>query len=312
MTRKRSTLRVSIAALLLAAANAGAQSTSGEPQCGALADDAARGIEACTKVINSGRYAGPELAKAYYSRGTGYSRAGDFERAIADLSVAIQLDPKLPAAYYNRALAQSALGESDRAIADYDAALALNARDADVLRGRAVEWIAKGDFKRALADFDASIRLGESAVGYFGRARAKYYASDFTGAASDFYRAHSLAASQYSAIWLYLARKRADIPGEKTLGQEAGTQGAGSWPAPIVALYLGKSTPRAVQEAAVDLNAARQRAQRCEANYYIAQWHILRGERDAALPLLRDAASACPLGFIEQEAAVAELRRLGR
>ena len=29
----------------------------------------------------------------------------------------------------------------------------------------------------------------------------------------------------YTALWIYLARKRADIPGEKTLAQEAGTNG---------------------------------------------------------------------------------------
>ena len=87
-------------------------------------------------------------------------------------------------------------------------------------------------------------------TGYFGRGRARFYAGDFMPAASDFIRAHQLDPSIYTALWLFLARKRADIPGEKTLAQEAGTSGAGEWPAPVVGLYLGKTTPEAVQKAA--------------------------------------------------------------
>jgi lipoprotein NlpI len=114
----------------------------------------------------------------------------------------------------------------------------------------------------------------------------------------------------YTAIWLYLARKRADIAGEKTLAQEAGTSGAGNWPAPIVALYLGTTTPEAVQKAATSQDPTRQRDQRCEANFYVGQWHVLRGAPGAATPLLRDAVMGCPPAFIEYEGAVAELKRL--
>ena len=100
------------------------------------------------------------------------------------------------------------------------------------------------------------------------------------------------------------------MPGEKTLAKEAGTSGAGDWPAPVVGLYLGATTPEAVQSAAADLNPVRQRDQRCEANFYVAHWHVLRGARDAAAQLLREAQSGCPSTFIEHEGAVAELRRL--
>ena len=180
-------------------------------------------------------------------------------------------------------------------------------------RGRisaARELSVKGGLPAAIADYEDAIASTRGMSCYFGRGRARYYAGDFMGAASDFGRAHRMDASIYTALWIFLARKRADIPGERTLAQEAGTSGAGEWPSPLVGLYLGSTTPEAVQKAAVHQDATRHRDQRCEASFYIAQWQILRGNRDAATTLLRDAASICPSVFAEHEAAIAELRRL--
>ena len=297
--------------MLISALIAFAQTPPKEPQCGGVTGDPVLAIEACTRVIEFGSLAKPDLAKAYYSRGTEWANQGNHDRALADLGLALELDPGFAPAYYNRALSWSSKGDSDRAIADYGAALKLRPQDANGYVGRAVEYTVKGDYKRAIADYEAAIRLEpESPSGYFGRGRARYYAGDFMSAASDFYRAHQLDPGMYTAIWLFLARKRADIPGEKTLAREAGTSGFGVWPAPVVALYLGSATPDAVTRAAAHPDAVRQRDLRCEASFYIAQWHLLRGARDPAAQLLRDAESTCPRTFIEHEGAVAELRRL--
>jgi lipoprotein NlpI len=299
-----------VAALLcVTAPNALAQPK--EPQCGGVTANPALAIEACTRAIEFGSLEKPELAKAYYSRGTEWANQGNHERALADFELALQLDPKFAAAYYNRALSWSAKGESDRAISDYDATLKLKLSDGNVHIGRAVEYTIKGDYRRAIADYDEAIRIEpEAAPGYFGRGRARYYAGDFVSAASDFYRAHQISPGMYTALWLFLARKRADISGEKTLAQEAGTTGAGAWPAPVVALYLGTTTPDAVIRAAAHPDPGRQRDLRCEANFYVGEWQILRGAREPAAQLLRDAESTCSRRFIEHEGAVAELRRL--
>jgi lipoprotein NlpI len=303
---------VRAAALLLTATIAvNAFAAEKEPQCGDASGNPEAAIKACTRLIEFGSLSRPELAKAYYSRGTEWANQGSHERAIADFTLAIELDPKFAAAYYNRALSQSEKAESDLAIADYSAALQLAPKDWRAYVGRAVEWTVKGEYKRALADYDTMIQLEPQRLsGYFGRARVRFYAGEFTSAASDFARAHQLEPGMYTALWLFLARKRADIAGEKTLAQEAGTNGSGRWPAPVVGLFLGSSSPEAVQKAATDLNVVRQRDQRCEANFYIAQWHILRGARDTAAELLRAARATCPSSFIEHEGAVAELRRL--
>lgn len=279
--------------------------------CGTITGNPRAAIEACTRAIEFLSLDRPDLAKAYYSRGTEYAALGNHDRALPDFNMAIELDPNLASAYYNRALAWSAKGESDRALADYDTAGKLNPRDANVFLGRGAEWIAKGDYRRAMAQYDDALRLNaESSPAWFGRGRARFYAGDFMMAASDLYRAHDLAPGIYSAIWLYLARKHADIPGERTLAREAGTSGSGQWPAPVVGLYLGNTPPDAVARAASNPDPARARDLKCEASFYIGQWHVLRGARDAAIPLLKEAESTCPRSFIEREGAAAELTRL--
>ena len=281
------------------------------PECGQVTGDPDLAIKVCTRLIEFASLDKPELAKTYHTRGTEWANQGNHDRAIADYTMAIELEPKLADAYYNRALSWSEKGEHDRAIADYDATLQMSPRETRAHVGRAVELTAKGDYKRALADYESVIGIEpKNMSGYFGRGRGRFYSGDYMSAASDFIRAHQLDGSAYTALWLFLARKRAEIPGERTLAAEAGTSGAGAWPAPIVGLYLGSTTPEAVMNAAAGGTAAEQRDRRCEASFYIAQWHLLRNARDAAVPLLREAQKACPSAFMEHEGAVAELRRL--
>lgn len=299
------------AALALAVIATAAHTADNLKDCGQSTGDPKAAVDACTRAIEFLSLDRPDLAKAYYSRGTGYAALGNYDRALPDYNMALQLDPNLANAYYNRALAWSAKGESDRALADYDAAVKLSPRDANAFLGRGAEWIAKGDYRRAVTQYDEALRLNsESSSAWFGRGRARFYAGDFMMAASDLYRAHDLAPGVYSALWLYLARKHADIPGERTLAREAGTKGDGAWPAPVVGLYLGNSSPDAVARAASNPDPARARDLKCEASFYIGQWHVLRGARDAAIPLLKEAESTCPRSFIEREGAAAELTRL--
>ena len=53
----------------------------------------------------------PQLALAYYNRGTAYNALGEYERAIEDLEEAISLDPQLEQAYHNRGATYKKLGE---------------------------------------------------------------------------------------------------------------------------------------------------------------------------------------------------------
>src|SRR5918995_3175925 len=50
-------------------------------------------IGGCTALIQSGSYAGRDLATVYVIRATAHQRKGDLDRAIEDYERAIKLDP---------------------------------------------------------------------------------------------------------------------------------------------------------------------------------------------------------------------------
>ena len=304
-------LAASALAAALLAIPAQAQQTDAE-RCASLSGQPDVAIKHCTRAIESGKFTGEELAKLHYNRGIEWAGKGEHARAIADYDAAIRIDPKSAEAYFNRGHAWANRGDSDRAISDYSAAIRLNAKDPAALVSRAAEHLLKGDYARASADFEAAVKLdpkGKDTL--FGRGRARFYTGDFAGAVTDMEQSYKMDPNIYSALWLYLARKRAgNANAEEMLDAETRSDRAGGWPGPLALLYLGRTDVGSVQAAATDRVAKIQSDQLCEANFYLAHWHLLRNERDSALPLLKQAQAGCPKDFLEYEGAVAELRRL--
>jgi lipoprotein NlpI len=302
-----------LAAALLAVPAAQAQQTDAE-RCATLSGQPELAIKHCTSAIQSGKVQGEELAKLHYNRGIEWASKGEHARAIADYDAAIRLDPKFAEAYFNRGHAWANRADPDRAIADYGAAIRLNPKDPAALASRAAEWLLKGEHARAIEDFDAALKLDPKNGGaLFGRGRARFYAGDFAGAVTDMEPALKIEPNSYSALWLYLARKRAgSTEADEKLDAETRSDRAGGWPGPLALLYLGRTDVNSVQAAATDRVSKIQNDQLCEANFYLAHWHLLRDERDRALPLLKQAQAGCPKDFLEYEGAVAELRRLAR
>jgi lipoprotein NlpI len=83
------------------------------------------------------------------------------------------------------------------------------------------------------------------------------------------------------------------------------------WPAPVIRLFMDQTTPAAVLAAADDPDATRKKGQVCEANFYSGELSLTKGLKDEATRLFRLAASDCPHGFNEWDAANAELKALG-
>jgi lipoprotein NlpI len=301
------------AAMLLGAAGVHAQSTPDSERCASITGNPDLAIQHCTRAIESGKFSGEPLSQLHLNRGIEWAAKGDFDRAIADYDAAIKLHPKSADAHYNRGNAWARKGDPDRAIADYDAAIRLDPKEAAAYGGRAVEWSVKGDYARAIADYDAAIKLDpKSSSALLGRGRARFYGGDFQRAALDMEQAMKAEPSEYTALWLYLARKRAGATdAEETLDRD--TRAArGGWPSAIIVLYLGRTDASSVLAASTDPDPKRQRDQRCEANFYLAHWHLLRNERERALALLKEAQDGCPRDFLEYEGTLAELRRLQR
>jgi len=76
-----------------------------------------------------------------------------------------------------------------------------------------------------------------------------------------------------------------------------------TWPYPLVELFLGE------QEAGQVIATANSPGERCEANFYIGEWHLMKGREQDAIRMLQTAAEMCPKNFVEYSGAVAELTR---
>ena len=84
-----------------------------------------------------------------------------------------------------------------------------------------------------------------------------------------------------------------------------------AWPAPVIRLFLGQTTPAAVRAAADDPDPAKQTGQVCEANFFSGEWALRNGAKDEARRLFLLAAGDCPKSFVQWGAAREELTSLG-
>jgi tetratricopeptide (TPR) repeat protein len=99
------------------------------------------------------------LLYAYNNRGIARLDGGEFDKAIADLSKAVEIDPKFAAAYYNRGRAYNGKVDADPAIADFDKAIELAPRFAAAYFNRARAYRNKGEFTLAIGDYIKSLSL---------------------------------------------------------------------------------------------------------------------------------------------------------
>ena len=107
-------------------------------------------------------------------------------------------------------------------------------------------------------------------------------------------------------LWRYLARTRTGDSSAKELTANAARLKNKDWPYPVVEFYLG-------QRSAVEMSsAATKPEERCEAQFYLGEWHLLRGNRTQAVESLRTAVNTCPKTFYEYDGALAELKRLNQ
>lgn len=262
---------------LLSAATACAQSNNDAQQCKSVSNNPDVAIKHCSAAIDSKKFTGAPLADLFTSRGVEWS----------------------------------VKGETDRAIADFDASLKLVPNNASVLHARAVELAVRGDYARAVADLDATLKLNPKAAGaHFARGRTRFYMGDFATAEHDLDAELKARPNAYTAIWVYLARARLRPDDAGVQLERDSRRVRAGWPSSVIALYAGTTNIESVTIAARDTDPVRNREIRCEADFYIAHWHLLKNEREPGAKLLRQVRDNCPKNLLEYEGAVAELRRL--
>jgi hypothetical protein len=170
---------------------------------------------------------------------------------------------------------------------------------------------AEPDLNKIIVHYNAVIRRDpKDDDAYFHRGLANFYDGFLPLALTDLSQASKLDPEYpYYALWLYILDKRRNEPSR--LPQAIARINMTKWPAPVVRLFLGQTTPAVVLAAADDPDAHVKKGQICEANFYSGELALQQNVRQEAVRLFRLAAAGCPHDFVEGPAAYAELRALG-
>ena len=120
-----------------------------------------------------------QTAKEYLKKGTEYTKTGEYQSAIDDLTECLRIDTNYALAYNMRGFAYRNLGNYEEAIADYTRAIRIDPdridddiADAKYWRGEA--YYNLGNYEKAIADFTEFIRLApDIADTYYNRGLAK-------------------------------------------------------------------------------------------------------------------------------------------
>jgi tetratricopeptide (TPR) repeat protein len=148
-----------------------------------------KGIEACNEAIELN----PNIAQAYYNRGTAYGKLKEHEEAIEDYNKALELNPEYAAAYNNRGTAYGELKQYEEAIEDYNKAIELNPNIAQGYNNRGNAYGKLKQYEEAIEDYNKAIELNPNiAQGYNNRGNAYGELKQYEKAIEDYNKALEL------------------------------------------------------------------------------------------------------------------------
>jgi tetratricopeptide (TPR) repeat protein len=153
-----------LVAVVLATAGFSTSAAAGMSQdlASCTAAEGRNSAAACTRVMDSGRLPQEQFYIGYFNRGSGYRRAGDFDKALADFRRVVKLKPAFARGYHMRGLVQADLGAREDALADLDRAIELDKGAWSTYYARASLLQAKGENDGALADLKTAGELKPS------------------------------------------------------------------------------------------------------------------------------------------------------
>jgi lipoprotein NlpI len=235
-------------------------------------------IASYTKMINSGRFEGVELAGMYQERGFIYTRLDQLDKALQDYTDALRLNPNYIIAYINRSIVLQKLGKYQEAFHDLNDAQALDPNNTDVYRTRGnLNFILK-QYAAAAQDFETFLRITPS--------------------------------DQYRMIWLYLSEKNLDRDAQWKLSRYAKHANLDQWPGAMIHLYLGDTTYQLVVQALTGNARGFSIGNICEAYFYLAQYFLIHNDQTTAIKYFQKAADTKAKNFLEYELSLHYLREL--
>ena len=256
----------------------------------------------------------PNYAGAYYNRAQAYIGKQDVERALADYDQAIWLQPNFADAFGNRGVLYLARGQSNKAIADFGTAIRLSPRDVTFWTNRGNANLTIGKYGDALRDFDQALQIdpGNPST-YLGRGRARLFAGDTTASVEDFKTAIRLRPSNpYPVIWLHIARTHNGEADRDEFAENAAKVRRDFWPTALLDYYLGTMDSEQVRAVALNGPAREKEKRICEAEFYLGEFAVHKGQPTVARTLLEAVLAGCRPYDVVYSAAVAELKLVPR
>ena len=117
------------------------------------------GLNACTRMISSGRFKDKALAAIYRARGSWKQKKGELDAALADYGISIRIEPDNVESYDYRADVYQQQGEFDRALEDYNRASRIDPTYAAAYYSRGLIYEKKGDIAQARAEYNSAIAV---------------------------------------------------------------------------------------------------------------------------------------------------------
>jgi lipoprotein NlpI len=241
-------------------------------------------------------------------RATAYHRAGDLDRAIADLDAALALRPDSVDLYRQRSQVRFDKGERFGGMADLSYVLTLQPDFVPAYVDRAWIRVSAGDTAGALADFSKAIQVQPDLPRlHLGRGVVSYLAGDDVQAAADFATViQANAQAPYAVLWLALTEKRKKVEDGGALDAGLAALDLTPWPGPVIRYIRGEISAQDLSGA-----AAGDPKQECEASFYSGAVARIAGDKAAAKTAFEHAQSVCSpenLEYHAAEAAAAKMR----
>jgi len=139
----------------------------------------------------------PEQGYGWLARGLSKSSKGDFEGAIADYTITLQLKPTYNhlKAFCNRGISFMNLNRMDESFSDFNKAIKLDPKCAETYFNRGSAYYKTGNYENAVSDFTKGLKIKLDPMAYYCRGFSKFSLNDKNGACSDW-----LLAQQYGNL----------------------------------------------------------------------------------------------------------------
>ncbi len=270
-------------------------------------------------LFESGDYSGAKAAldaviaygtldeKDYTRRATVYAALKDYEKALSDNDMALQLAPNEWRTHNQRAILHQRLKKYDDAIADLDVAYRAAPTQLDLLRRRAYLKVVAGRFQDAITDYDMLAETGAQAdAGVLGRGVSLYLQGKWRDAADIFGRILLKDPGDgLTAYWMGKASLRAGLPLDFA---QFGAHDAKD-PSWIMADVL--LTAETMDEVTAKIGPLAIRGTGdCEIHLFYGIWRIVRAASADAAAAFKAAEAQCPFDSIEASEVRVELGRL--